>query len=365
MAMITSEKENTEKPLSILEYLKGPKIKERLQQALGQKANIEEFLSNILVEIGKSPKLMQCTFDSIVQCAIDSANFGLIPNKQLGHAYLIPYENSYKDDAGKWLKRMECQLQIGYKGYIKKFAEYGMNIELELVTTEEIENGKFEESRGSNPYIKHTPIRRGIKTAKNIACGYAIGRCDGRKDIMAVMSLEEIMEAAKTEQWDSETRSKVKSLKGAWINNARETDFGEMCKKTLVRRLAKISDIDVVNKISSYEGDRDTKLVDVTPRDNSALAASFMNQNTTGDISPAPANKLDELLANNLTNSNNSINASAAELKCQEIISALHGCKNKNELEEVTNKNTGHILAMEDSLSNMVHATIEECRKNF
>jgi len=361
MAVIVSD----QKQQSVLEYLKGPKIKERIQQALGNKANIEEFLSNILVEIGKNTKLMQCTFDSILQCAIDSANFGLIPNKQLGHAYLIPYENSYKDESGKWQKRMECQLQIGYKGYIKKFSEYGMNIEVELVTTEEEENGRFEESRGSNPYIKHMPLRKGIRTEKNIYCCYAIGRCDGRKDIMAVMSLDDIKEAAKTEQWNSDTRQKEKSLKGAWVNNARETDFGEMCKKTLIRRLSKISDIDVVNKISSYEGERDDKFINVTPRDNSALAASFLNRETENYISAHPANKLDELLSNNSIDNNISTNQSPAGLKCQEIISSLRNCKTAIELEEVSKRNAGHVEAMSHDLQSAVCDAINECKKNF
>lgn len=357
---VSNNAEESKKPLSVLEYIKQPKIKERLQQALGKKANVEEFLSNVLVEIGKSQKLMQCSFDSILQCAIDSANFGLIPNKQLGHAYLIPYENSYKDDSGKWQKRMECTLQIGYKGYIKKFSEYGMSIEVELVTKEEIEKGYFEEARGSVSYIKHKPIRDGIRHAKNIALAYAIGKCPGRPDIMAVMSLAEIVEAAKTEQWNSDTRQKEKSLKGAWTNNARDTDFAEMCKKTVIRRLSKISDIDVVTKISAYEGERDESLKDVTPN-NLILQNAFMDNANNKDFAPI-TNKLDELLS---TSAESPINLSPAAGKCQEIMSLIHGVKEKKELENLVNKNQTHILAMQNDLQDMIYATIDEKKKSF
>lgn len=358
--------EAVKKPPTVLERIKQPAIKERLQQALGKKANIEEFLSNVLVEIGKNERLMNCTFDSVLQCAIDSANFGLIPNKQLGHAFLIPFENSYKE-GNQWHKRMECQLQIGYKGYIKKFAEYGMSIEVELVTHEEIEKGLFEESRGSVSYIKHKPIRSGIRDAKNIALGYAIGKCAGRADIMAVMSLEEILEAAKTEQWDKEAGKKVKSLKGAWVNNARTTDLAEMCKKTLIRRVAKISDIDVVNKISAYEGERDSALKDVTPNDNDSLKVAFL-ENTNNQSSIAVTNKLDELLSGYKAKEEKELlplNLSAAEIKCYEIIELVRNSEDKGNLESIINRNETHILAMEMGLQDKVYATIDEKKKTF
>jgi recombination protein RecT len=258
--------ENTEEkiqPLTLSDRLRSAEFKERIKEALGNKANVEEFLSNTLIEISKSDDLKACTWDSIMQCAIDAANFGLIPNKQLGHAYLIAY-NNYNPKTKTSTK--ECQLQIGYKGYVKKFAEYGMSVEVETVTNEETGEGRFEEHRGTNPRILHRPLRQGMRTRDNIAIAYAIGMMEGRRDIMAVLSVEEINEISKTEVFDAETRKRVNKQKGVWVSDKRATDFGEMCKKTAIRRLAKISSIDVVNKMSSYEGERDSKaLKDVTP----------------------------------------------------------------------------------------------------
>ena len=251
------------KELTIIDRLKSPAFADRIKQALGTKANVEEFLSNTLIEISRSEDLKKCTWDSIMQCAIDSANFGLVPNKQLGHAFLIPYKN-YNRKTKQSV--MECTLQIGYKGYVKKFAEYGMTVETETVTYDEVDQGKFEEHRGSNPLIMHRPIRTGIRNRENIALAYAIGRAPGKSDIITVMSRQDIEEAVKSEYYDYEKEKKVFGLKGAWVDkgaSGRATDFGELCKKTAIRRLAKISDIDVVNKMSSYEGERDMK--DVTP----------------------------------------------------------------------------------------------------
>lgn len=247
------------KPATVLDLLKGPKAKERLQSALANKADIEEFLSNVLIDISKSPDLMACTFESIMQCAIDSANFGLIPNRQLGHAYLISYNNSR-------LKRKECTLQIGYKGYLKKISEYKANVEVELVTQQEIDMGCFTEVRGTETKIIHHPIRTGMRTRENIALGYAIIRAPGLQDVVVVMSKEEIEEVAKTEVWDNALGKKKFVQKGVWTSTARATDFGEMCKKTLIRRAAKLSNIDIINKMSTYEGEKETEIFkNVTP----------------------------------------------------------------------------------------------------
>lgn len=245
-----------ESPKTISSYLKQSSVKNRLTEALGKKANVEEFLSNVLVEIGKNEKLQACTFESVLQCAIDSANFGLIPNKQLGHAYLIPYENSTKV-GNKWFKKMECQLQIGYKGYIKKFAENGVTVDVELVTKREVLEGRFKETRGSNPYIFHEPIREGVRGRDDIALAYAIARRAGFADTIAVMGIDEILEVAKTEFYDQDLKTKVRELKGVWKDGKRDTDFGQMCIKTAIRRLSKLTDIDVVTRMSSYEGEKE------------------------------------------------------------------------------------------------------------
>lgn len=251
------------KPATVLDLLKGPKAKERLQSALANKADIEEFLSNVLIDISKSPDLMACTFESIMQCAIDSANFGLIPNKQLGHAYLIAYNNY---DKATRQSRKECTLQIGYKGYLKKISEYKANVEVELVTQQEIDMGCFSEVRGTETKIIHHPIRIGMRTRENIALGYAIIRAPGLQDVIIVMSKEEIEEVAKTEVWDKALGKKTFAQKGVWTSTARATDFGEMCKKTLIRRAAKLSNIDIINKMSTYEGEKETEILkNVTP----------------------------------------------------------------------------------------------------
>jgi recombination protein RecT len=260
------------------DFLYSEKVMDTIRRQISDNVDIKGFLSNAIMDISKDKLLQQCTRASILQCAIDAMNFGLVPNKVGGQAYLIPYKNK-----GVY----ECTLMIGYKGYIKKFADNNMTVELELVTHEEIEGGFFKEVRGSNPSIYHSPIRRGIKTPDNIALGYVIGRKEGRRDVLAVMSFDEIMEAGKCQVWENNQR--VSKHKGVWLNGARSTDFAEMCKKTLVRRLGKLCDIDIINRMSSYEGTREDRYYkNITPSPVIPDAfTQFMPQQTPPDATPA------------------------------------------------------------------------------
>jgi len=258
-SVATTEKTEIQEPAkSIKQWVQTKSFQERLEGSTGSRALVKKYTSSVLLEVARNPQLEKCTPQSFMECVVDSANFGLIPNKLSGQAYLIPYNKSYKKN-GKWLKVLECTLQIGYKGYITKFAEAGWIVEVEMVSTFEQENGYFKEVRGSNPYIEHTPIRDGtIKNRDNLALVYAVARHSTLPPIYAVMSKEEIEEVVKYEDAHE---------KGTWKANTRETDYAEMCKKTAIRRLAKTCPISIVNEISSYEGEAEQRVMtDVTPQ---------------------------------------------------------------------------------------------------
>lgn len=247
--------------LSVLQQFKKPEIIERLKHALPPSINIEEFTSNLLIEIHNNPLLQKCSFISLLQVAIDSANFGLIPNSLKGHVWLIPYKNYNKQTKSHIY---QAKLQIGYKGYIKKLYDNDITLEVEIVTHEEIEKDRFEELRGSNPSITHKPIRKGIRTKEQIALAYAIAHIHDKQNIIDVMSIEEIEEAAKTEFYNSQTKTKEKTLRGVWSSD-RLTDYIEMVKKTLIRRIAKRCPIDITQKMVNYEYEQENNIINATP----------------------------------------------------------------------------------------------------
>ena len=60
----------------------------------------------------RTPKLLECTRESLLACIVQCAQLGLEPDGLLGQAYLIPFYNGRKN-------RYECQLIVGYKGLLK------------------------------------------------------------------------------------------------------------------------------------------------------------------------------------------------------------------------------------------------------
>jgi phage RecT family recombinase len=250
----------TVKNLEVVDSFKKTHNLKRLQQALPKHINIEEFTSNLFLEIYNNKLLQKCSFTSLLKVAIDAANFGLIPNSKRGHVWLIPY-NIYDKVSKTYI--YEAQLQIGYKGYIKKLYDNGIIIESEIVTNEEIEKDRFEEVRGSNSSIMHKPIRKGIRTKEQIALAYAVAHINDKQKIIEVMSLEEIEESAKTDFFNTEKNKKERILRGVWCSK-RLTDYIEMLKKTTIKRVAKRCPIDIAQKMVNYEIEQENKIIDTT-----------------------------------------------------------------------------------------------------
>lgn len=71
----------------------------------------EEFVAKVISQIAITPKLQECSAESIVKACIKSAQYGL-PIDANDFAYLIP---RYSKES----KKMECNFQLGYKGLIE------------------------------------------------------------------------------------------------------------------------------------------------------------------------------------------------------------------------------------------------------
>lgn len=120
------------------------------------------------------------------------------------------------------------------------------------------------------------------------------------------------------------------------------------------------------NIIDPDEADR---MKDITPpRNNSSLQEAFTSAAQDGEV--IVANKLDELLINNLTKESYSTNGadsevhiSPSEIKCQQIIDLVNNSKNIKELESIITGNELHALGMAEDLQGMIYATIDEKRK--
>ncbi len=231
--------------------------------------DVKKFMGALWQEVQKKPDLSKC--DNMIEVARDVATFGLMPGGLAGQANIIPFYSSKT-------KKFTAQLIIGYKGYITKFEEAGYTVETEIVTKKEVETGRFREIRGSETKIFHEPIREGIRARDNIALAYCIIKGLNTVPVVTVLSKEEIEEMAKTEKWFGSKAAgdlrKGRELQNVWVQNQRETDYGQMCIKTVIRNGSKRVNLRIANEMSAYEGQRDEAILkDITPPESKTAGA--------------------------------------------------------------------------------------------
>lgn len=160
----------------------------------------------------RQPKLLECKPETVWFQVAQAATLGLEVNL-LGGAYLVPFKNK---NGGT-----DCQLIVGYQGLIDLARRSGNieSIEARVV----YKNDKFEIEHGLTPTLKHIPCLDGEPGPMRLV--YAIAWLkDGGKQV-------EVM--TKTEVDAIRRRSKAAN-NGPWV-----TDYDEMARKTVVRRLAK------------------------------------------------------------------------------------------------------------------------------
>jgi recombination protein RecT len=92
-------------------------VKQKFQELLGKRAT--SFITSVLQIAAQNQLLAKADPVSIYQAAAVAATLDLPLNQNLGFAYIVPYNQSYKDDQGRWQKKRVAQFQMGYKGFIQ------------------------------------------------------------------------------------------------------------------------------------------------------------------------------------------------------------------------------------------------------
>ena len=200
----------------------------------------ERFVRGVVTSMRLNPKLAQCTQMSLLGALFQAAQLGLEPDIE-GQAYLIPYKNTKYVD-GKKVTVMECQFQIGYKGYIELFYRHGSAMTIDMHTV--YENDIFEYIYGTQPYLRHCPV---LTDRGDVVAYYAVATLRNGGSIFKVMSKEECINHGKThskcfitKEWDEKARCYVDIEPHFDQNSPWAKEFNAMCKKTVLIQLAKL-----------------------------------------------------------------------------------------------------------------------------
>lgn len=92
-------------------------VQQKFKDLLGKKA--QGFITSVLQIVNSNNLLKNADPMSIYNAAATAATLDLPINNNLGFAYIIPYNQSFKDENGNWGKKAVAQFQLGYKGFIQ------------------------------------------------------------------------------------------------------------------------------------------------------------------------------------------------------------------------------------------------------
>lgn len=215
-------------PQTIKDYINA--MSGEIAKALPQVMTPERFTRIALSAVSNTPKLGNCTPQSFLGAMMNAAQLGLEPNTPLGQAYLIPFENRKKGIT-------ECQFQIGYKGLIDLAYRSG---EVKMIDAQTVyENDEFEYELGMDPVLKHKPART---NRGNPIYFYATFKLTNGGQGFQVMSIEDVREHAK-------------KYSKTYNNGPWQTNFEEMAKKTVLKKLLKYAPLktEFVKQVTSDE----------------------------------------------------------------------------------------------------------------
>lgn len=141
MAVQNSLTRTTQKK-SITEFLNRVDVTANIEQALGRE-NKQRFITGVISAVNTNETLQACTNGSILSGALLGETLKLSPSPQLGHYYLVPFNDK---DKGK-----VAQFQMGYKGYIQLAIRSGQYKKLNVLA---VKKGELEYFDPLNEDIK-------------------------------------------------------------------------------------------------------------------------------------------------------------------------------------------------------------------
>lgn len=259
IAKATERQISQKKPATIQDYVK--KMQGEIAKALPAAMTPERFTRITLSALSSNPALQQCSPQSFLGAMMTAAQLGVEPNTPLGQAYLIPYRNH---------GRLECQFQLGYKGLIDLAYRSG---EVSTIQAHAVySNDEFEYEFGLEPKLRHIPATSDRGEAVYF---YGVFRTKDGGYGFDVMSVDDV-------------RTHAKKFSKAYSNGPWQTNFEEMAKKTVLKRILKYAPLktEFVRGIAA-DGSIKTGLSEdmfAQPDETVIEAEGFLVDEATGEV---------------------------------------------------------------------------------
>lgn len=182
-----------------------------------------KFLSAVAYCSQSTPKILECSQESIISAFMKCAEYNLFPSSVSGEVYILPYEKKSKNSRWDWVvTEVNAQFQLGYKGIIALLSRTWVSIYTDIVK----KNDTCKITSGMNQNIFHEyPL-----TARWEAIGvYVIATVDGEKTIK-YMAKDEVLEFKKFSKSANSSSSPWDPKNDPELN---------MWRKTIIKQIAK------------------------------------------------------------------------------------------------------------------------------
>lgn len=196
------------------------------QQVLPPSVSPQRLMRTVMMSCERTPRLLDCTPQSIVNAATTAAVLGLECDGVTGQGFLVPYGNV-------------ATFQVGYKGYNTLAARSGYTINGGVVR----EQDEFDYMLGTGGYVRHKPLMNGTK--RRIVAAWATAESHGRPNIVVVMSIEEVEQI--------KAKSAGARKKDSPWNDLNGPGYPAMVEKTAKRRLARSMPLSVMQQAVALE----------------------------------------------------------------------------------------------------------------
>jgi len=191
-------------------------VKQKFKEILGKKAT--SFITSVLQIAAQNQLLAKADPVSIYQSAAVAATLDLPLNQNLGFAYIVPYNQSYKDEKGVWQKKQVAQFQMGYKGFIQLAQRSG---QFKSIYSSAIYEGQLINANPLDGY-EFDFTKKGEKII-----GYA-----ARFKLLNGFEATWYMDIEQLKKHGSKYSKTFDNAKGLW-----NTDFEGMANKTVIKLL--------------------------------------------------------------------------------------------------------------------------------
>lgn len=141
-------------------YLTQDAVKAQINNVLGGEKG-QQFIAGIVSAVNTNAELAKCTNSSIVSGALLGASLNLVPSPQLGHYYLVPFNDKNKGTVAQFI--------IGYHGLLQLAIRSGQYKKLNVMPIKEGELVRFDPI---NEEIEVNLIEDDAKREETPTCGY-------------------------------------------------------------------------------------------------------------------------------------------------------------------------------------------------